>query len=206
MSELVRQVDRYLAELERRNMSAHTLRNYRSDLDQFIDYFSPPETEPPAPNEIDVLAIREWLGSLYERELDVMSIRRKLAAVRSCIQFLLRDGVITLNTAKLVRTPKAAKRLPKVPTAEEANTLLDGVYSVDVESAWPERDRAVLEVLYGCGLRVAELVGLDLQDIDFSERWMRVRGKRRKERLVPFAGKAAEALEKWIALRPANAG
>ena len=135
-----------------------------------------------------------------------MSIRRKLAAVRSFLQFLLRDGVITLNTAKLVRTPKAAKRLPKVPTAEEANTLLDGVYSVDVESAWPERDRAVLEVLYGCGLRVAELVGLDLQDIDFSERWMRVRGKRRKERLVPFAGKAAEALEKWIAHRPANAG
>jgi integrase/recombinase XerC len=187
-------------------MSAHTLRNYCSDLEQFLEYFSPPETDPPPPGEIDVLAVREWLGSLYDRELDVMSIRRKLAAVRSFFQFLLRDGVITLNTARLVRTPKAAKRLPKVPTQEEANTLLDRVDTVDAESAWPERDRAILEVLYGCGLRVAELVGLDLEDIDFAERWMRVRGKRRKERLVPFAGKAATALEKWIAHRPATAG
>jgi len=205
MSELARQIGRYLAELERRNMSAHTLRNYRSDLEQFLEYFSPPETDPPPPGEIDVLAIREWLGSLYERELDVMSIRRKLAAVRSFFQFLLRDGVIALNTARLVRTPKAAKRLPKVPTAEETNALLDGVGTVKAESAWPERDRAILEVLYGCGLRVAELVGLDLQDIDFAERWMRVRGKRRKERLVPFGGKAAEALKKWMARRPASA-
>jgi integrase/recombinase XerC len=106
----------------------------------------------------------------------------------------------------LVRTPKAAKRLPKVPTQEETNTLLDQVETVEAESAWPERDRAILEVLYGCGLRVAELVGLDLEDIDFSERWMRVRGKRRKERLVPFATKAAAALEKWMTHRPATAG
>jgi integrase/recombinase XerC len=206
MSELALQIGRYLAELERRNMSAHTIRNYRSDLEQFLEYFSPPETDPPPPGEIDVLAIREWLGSLYDRELDVMSIRRKLAAVRSFFQFLLRDGVITLNTARLVRTPKAAKRLPKVPTQEETNTLLDRVDTVEAESAWPERDRAILEVLYGCGLRVAELVGLNLEDIDFAERWMRVRGKRRKERLVPFATKASTALEKWIAHRPAAAG
>jgi integrase/recombinase XerC len=206
MSDLALQIGRYLAELERRNMSAHTLRNYRSDLEQFLEYFSPPETDPPPPGEIDVLAVREWLGSLYDRELDVMSIRRKLAAVRSFFQFLLRDGVITLNTARLVRTPKAAKRLPKVPTQEETNTLLDRVDTVEAESAWPERDRAILEVLYGCGLRVAELVGLDLEDIDFAERWMLVRGKRRKERLVPFAAKAATALEKWMADRPAAAG
>ncbi len=179
MSELAEQIGRYLAELERRNMSAHTLRNYRSDLEQFLEYFSPPDTDPPPPTDIDALAIREWLGSLYDRDLDVMSIRRKLAAVRSFFQFLLREGAIALNTARLVRTPKAAKRLPKVPTAEETNALIDGVETVDVESAWPERDRAIMEVLYGCGLRVAELVGLDLQDLDFTERWMRVRGKRR---------------------------
>ncbi len=206
MSELAEQIGRYLAELERRNMSAHTLRNYRSDLEQFLEYFSPPDTDPPPPTDIDALAIREGLGSLYDRDLDVMSIRRKLAAVRSFFQFLLREGAIALNTARLVRTPKAAKRLPKVPTAEETNALIDGVETVDVESAWPERDRAIMEVLYGCGLRVAELVGLDLQDLDFTERWMRVRGKRRKERLVPFGAKAAAALERWISQRPASAG
>jgi integrase/recombinase XerC len=206
MSELAREIGRYLAELERRNMSAHTVRNYRSDLEQFLEYFSPPDTEPPPVNAIDVLAVREWLGGLYDRELDVMSIRRKLAAVRSFFHFLLRDGLIALNPAKLVRTPKPAKRLPKVPTQEETNTLLDQIGSVEVESAWPERDRAIFEVLYGCGLRVSELVGLDAQDIDFSERWMRVRGKRRKERLVPFGSKAAEALQRWLAHRPATHG
>jgi len=203
MSDLACQIERYLAELQRRNMSLHTVRCYRSDLEQFLAYFS--DTEPPRSAEIDRLAIRGWLGGLWDRKLDVMSIRRKLAAVRSFFQFLLVDGVIRLNPAKLVDNPKPATRLPKVPTAEEAKALLDRVDTVEAERAWPERDRAILEVLYGCGLRVAELVGLDWEDIDLSERWMRVRGKGRKERLVPFGSKAAAALEKWIVHRPGNA-
>ncbi len=203
MSELARQIEQYLAELGRRNASPHTLRNYRSDLEQLLEYFSPPETEPPPVGEIDVLALREWLGSLYDRELDAISIRRKLAAVRSFFRFLVRDGVLQVNTAKMVRTPKAPKRLPKVPTPEETNALVDGIDKIEFEGAWPERDRAIFEVLYGCGLRVSELVGLDLQDIDFSERWMRVRGKGRKERLVPFGSKAADALQRCIAQRQA---
>jgi integrase/recombinase XerC len=205
MSELADHIERYMAELERRNASPHTLRNYRSDLEQLLEYFSPPEAEPPPVREIDVLALREWLGSLYDRGLDALSIRRKLATVRSFFRFLVRDGVLRLNTAKMVRTPKAPKRIPKVPTAEETNTLVDGIDTVKFAGAWPERDRAVFEVLYGCGLRVSELVGLDLGDIDFSERWMRVRGKGRKERQVPFGSKAAEALQRCIAQREAGA-
>src|SRR5450756_3143679 len=92
MSELPEQIERYAAELERRNASPHTLRNYRSDLEQFLEYFSPPEAEPPPVRDIDVLALREWLGSLYDRDLDAISIRRKLAAVRSFFRFLVRDG------------------------------------------------------------------------------------------------------------------
>lgn len=206
MSELSEAVEHYLAELERRNASPHTLRNYRSDLGQFVEYFSPPETEPPPPGSMDVLALREWLGSLYDRELDAISIRRKLAAVRSLFKYLLREGAVPANPAKLVRTPKAPKRVPKVPTAEETNAIVDGIETVELKNAWPERDRVIFEVLYGCGLRISELVGLDLQDIDFGERWMRVRGKGRKERLVPFGSKASDALQRWLRVRSAKPG
>ena len=138
---------------------------------------------------------------MYDRGIDALSIRRKLATVRSFFRFLVRDGVLRVNTARMVRTPKAPKRLPKVPTPEETNTLVDGIDTIKFRGAWPERDRAIFEVLYGCGLRVSELVGLDLGDIDFSERWMRVRGKGRKERMVPFGSKAADALRLCIAQR-----
>ena len=203
--ELSEQIDRFLAELERRSMSVHTLRAYRSDLEQFLAYLSPADAEPPVPAAIDILAMRKWLGDLHDgRKLDVMTIRRKLAAVRSFFQFLLRDGIVRVNVGKLVRSPKPAQRLPRVPTQAETNTLLDRIDTVEAESAWPERDRAILEVLYGCGLRVAELVGLDLEDIDLTERWMRVRGKNRKERMVPLGSKATTALEAWVTRRSAN--
>src|SRR5689334_22369516 len=112
MSELRELIEAYFADLKLQNASPHTLRNYREDLEQFLEYFSPPGTEPPHPRDIDALAIREWLGSLYDRRLNVISIRRKLAAVRSLFKFMVWTGRIPIHTARLVRTPKAPKTVP----------------------------------------------------------------------------------------------
>jgi hypothetical protein len=123
-------------------------------------------------------------------------MRRKLASVRSLFKFLLREGVVVKNVARMVRTPKAPKSLPFVMTAEQTNALVDGVTPAadKFERPYPARDLAIFELLYGCGLRISELVGLNLEDFDFSERWVRVRGKGKKERQVPYAGKASDAL------------
>src|SRR5271166_2269916 len=207
MPELASEIQRFLDELRRQNASAHTVRNYASDLDQLVAYFTIPGEAPPAVEKIDALAIREWLGHLYEQRLTAVSMRRKLAAVRSLFKFLLREGVVTKNVARMVRTPKAPKSLPAVMTAEQTNGLVDGVLTAadQFERPYPARDLAIFEFLYGCGLRVSELVGLNLDDFDFSERWVRVRGKGKKERQVPYAGKASTALDRYLALRQPDA-
>ena len=187
-------IQAFLAELRRVNASGHTVRNYESDLEQFLAYLTPPDAEPPPVSEIDTLLIREWLGSLYRQRLTAVSIRRKLAAVRSLFRFMQREGVIAVNVARLVRTPKAPKTMPAVQTTEQTNTLIDQVAINDLERPFPARDLAIFEMLYGCGLRVSELEGLNLDDFDFHERWVRVRGKGKKERQVPFGSKAAAAL------------
>lgn len=204
VSELARGIERYLAALQRENVSAHTLRNYGSDLEQFRAYFSPEGSPCPAPAAIDALMLREWLGGLYDRNLAAVSIRRKLAAVRSLYAFLLREGSVRVNPAKLVRTPKAPKTLPQVLNAEQTNQLIDGIQAGDLDRPYPARDRALFELLYGCGLRVSEAVGLDLTDFDFEEQWIRVRGKGRKERQVPYGRKAAEALQAYLEKREAG--
>jgi site-specific recombinase XerD len=122
--------------------------------------------------------------------------------VRGLFGFLLREGLVAVNVARLLRTPKAPKKLPDVMTAAQANALIDGVATNKLERPHPARDRAIFELLYGCGLRVSELAGLNLDDLDRSERWLRVRGKGRKERQVPLPGKAADALERYLAGRP----
>src|SRR5216683_1860840 len=198
MSELKRQIGRFIEELQRNNASTHTIMAYESDLRQFLDYFSPPGAQPPGPAEFDVLKIREWLASLYDQKLSVVSIRRKLAALRVFFRFLVREGLAPMNAPRLLRTPRAPKKLPDVMTTEQANALLDGVAAGQVERPHPARDLAILELLYGCGVRVSELVGVNLDDIDRTERWLRVRGKGRKERQVPFGGKAADALEHYL--------
>ncbi len=206
MSELAAAAERYLAELRLQNASPHTIRNYTSDLAQFVEYFSPPGATAPAPRQIDSLQLREWLGSLYELNLNVISIRRKLAAVRSLFRFLLREGTVPSNIARLVRTPKAPQRVPLVPTAEQTNTLVDGVAADRFERPHPERDLLIFEMLYGCGLRISELAGLNLDDFDVKERWIVVRGKGRKERQVPYGAKASVALEKYLAVRQSKEG
>jgi integrase/recombinase XerC len=200
MSELGRQMERYLDDLRRENASPHTVRNYESDLAQFLEYITVkdgPETCP-APRDIDLLALREWLGYLYSQELTPVSMGRKLAAVRSFFRFLLREGEIEANVARLLRKPRSPKTLPSVMTAEQTNNLVDQVAVKNGERPHPARDVAIFELLYGCGLRVSELVGIDLDDFDFEERWLKVRGKGRKERQVPFGSKASAALDRYI--------
>jgi len=199
---LEEQIQRYLDDLARRGSSIHTTSAYRGDLRQFLEYLSPPGLAPPDPGDIDVLVLREWMGRLYRDHSEAVTIRRKLAAVRGLFRFMLREGVVRVNTAKLVRTPKAPKKLPEVMTAEQTNRLIDDVAAGKLERPLPERDRAIFELLYGCGLRVSELAGLNLEDLDRSQGWLRVRGKGRKERQVPLPGKAAGALERWLGERP----
>jgi len=206
VSPLELQIGRFLEELARAQVSPHTLEAYGGDLRQFLEYFTPPDGEPPPLADLGVLEIREWLADLYSRKLSTVSIRRKLAAVRALFRYLSREGLISMNPARLVRTPKAPQRLPDVMTAEQVNGLIDTVAADKFERPHPARDRALFEFLYGCGVRVSELVGLNLEDVDRAERWIRVRGKGRKERQVPFAAKAADALERYLAERHALAG
>jgi integrase/recombinase XerC len=206
LSSLSSAIGRYLTELRLRNASPHTLRNYTTDLERFAAYFAPKDADPPEPAAFTPLLLREWLGSLYAQNLSTVSIRRKLAAVRSLFDFLAREGTVPTNVAKLVRTPKAPKKLPAVPSAEQTNELLEGVAAGKIERAFPQRDLLIFELLYGCGLRISELVGLNLDDFDRAEQWIRVRGKGRKERQVPYGGKAAQALEAYSAVRPLQPG
>ena len=201
MFELAPAIAEFLEERARRNDSPHTLRNYGADFREFLDYFSPPGSEPPSPENIDLLALREWLGHLYDCSLQPATIRRKLAAIRGLFRFLSRQHRIETDPARLLRLPKMPKTLPEVPNAETTNALIDGASREELERPFPARDRLLLELLYGCGLRISEAVGLDFQDLDRGERWLRVRGKGKKERQVPYGSKAAEALEHWLAER-----
>ena len=205
--ELARQIEHYLAELARRSASLHTIRNYRSDLEEFHTYLTPKDFEAPAVAELGLPVLREWLAHLFDLKLEPVTIRRKLAAVRSLFKHMLREGMIAKNPARLLRTPKAPKKLPRVPTAEQTNHLVDGVQDNQLDRPFPERDVLIFELLYGCGLRVSELTGLDLDDLDQSERWIKVRGKGNKERQVPYGTKAAAALVRYLSKRdPAAPG
>jgi integrase/recombinase XerC len=206
VSELALAIGRYLAQLRLNNASPHTIRNYEGDLEQFLGYLSPAGEAPPSLNAVNPQLLREWLGDLYAQRLSPLTIRRKLAAVRSLFRFLAQEKVIETNPARLVKTPKAPSRVPAVPSAEQTNTLIDGIALQKLEKPHPERDLLIFELLYGCGLRISELVGLDLVDIDRTERWLRVLGKGRKERMVPFGAKAAEALDQYLVKRTTKPG
>ncbi|MCE5308127.1 MAG: tyrosine-type recombinase/integrase [Acidobacteriales bacterium] len=201
MSDLAGWIGKFVEELRRQNVSEHTLRNYQSDLEQFLAYVTPPGGEAPSVGQIDLLLLREWLGNLYDQKLSAVSMRRKVAALRSWFRFLMRMGVVKVNTARLLRLPKAPKKLPRVMTEEQMNSLLDEVAAGKLERPHPARDEAIFELLYGCGVRVSELAGLNLEDIDTRGGWVRVRGKGRKERQIPIVGKAAHALERYLADR-----
>jgi integrase/recombinase XerC len=198
MSELAQQIEAYLAELRREGSSPHTLDAYAADLREFLEFLSPPGEEPPPAAAIDRLTMREWLLGLHRQKLSTATIRRKLAALRGFFQLQVREGRCAVNVARLLRTPKQMQHLPDVPSPAHLKELVDAVGGPKPERPHPVRDRAIFEILYGCGLRVSELAGLNLADLDRGEGWLRVRGKGRKERQVPVPSQAAAALERYL--------
>jgi integrase/recombinase XerC len=207
MAALRLSIEQYLAELTRRGASVHTLRNYASDLEQFATFLEPPGETAPDVENIDRNLLREWLSYLFGQGLTPTSVRRKIAAVRSLFKFLRQEGVLAANAAARLRTPKLPQRLPDVMPEEKANRMLDAVDAGNpIEKPSKERDVAFLELLYGCGIRVGELVGIDLENIDLNEGWLKVRGKGNKERQVPIPDRAAAAVERYIGVRKPKPG
>jgi len=187
-------IDQFLRVLRERNASQHTIKAYAGDLDEFAAYIGSREWK-----KIDHFAIRGFLSHLYEKGLSKTSVARALAAVRSLYRWLAQEGVVEQNPAKLVATPKLPKKLPRVPTIEEMNSVLDG--DMPEVAAFPERDQLLLELLYGCGIRNSELTGINLEDIRPSSEAILIRGKGKKERYVPFGGTAASALAAYLPVR-----
>lgn len=199
-------IDDFIADRARRNDSPHTLRNYLADLEDLLSYFTPPGAQTPAVETLDLFALREWLAHLYDRDLKPATIRRKLASTRALFRFLSREHRVASDPSRLLRLPKMPKTVPDVPSAEVTNAIVDGKLPVEIDRPYPKRDRLLLELLYGCGLRVSEAVGLNIEDFDRAERWLRARGKGRKERQVPYGRKAEASLQEYLSDRPANAG
>jgi integrase/recombinase XerC len=189
----------YLAMLRgERGSSAHTLRAYERELEQFIAYLTKQFGERCDIRRVEHLHIRGYLAELYGRGLSKASAARALAAVRSWFKWMARMGHVPQNPAALVSTPKLPKHLPRVPTIEQMNRALDSKAADDDASAWPARDAVIFELLYGCGIRNAELVGLDLKHIRWAAETLLVRGKGAKERLVPFGDAAAAAIRAYL--------
>jgi integrase/recombinase XerC len=197
-------IELYISYLQyERNASPHTIRNYRSDLRQFRDFLAQGQANAAVDvKRVDPLRIRGFLASLFDRERKKSSIARKLAAVRAFFKFLARERLLAQNPAAAVSTPRLSKTLPRIMTEEETNNLLDQVgEAAQSGNVAVLRDRAILELLYASGLRVSELVGLDLPSVNFSDAMLLVRGKGRKERMVPFGSKAKGALEEYLPAR-----
>jgi len=223
---MLQAIEKYLTYLRSvRNSSPHTVLNYGKDLQQFAAYLAPPGEKIPALAKISHQIIREYIGYLHSQGLQKSSIARKLASLRSFFKYCVREGMLKENPARLVPTPKLPKRIPSVLSAEEMNGFLNQLAApekpVDAkllpgasgetgpgkratpgeEGLLLKRDRALLELLYAAGLRVSELTGLNLVDMDRHEKMLRVRGKGDKERIVPYGGKAQEALEAYWPVR-----
>jgi integrase/recombinase XerC len=189
-----RATDDFLRYLRETNASGHTIKAYTGDLDAFAAYIGSRGWK-----MIDHVAIRGFLSHLYDKGLGKASVARSLAALRSLYRWLAQEGVVEQNPAKLVSTPKLPKKLPRVPTIEEINAVLDD--TMPEVAAFPQRDRLIFEMLYGCGIRNSELVGINLDDISLSNEAILIRGKGKKERLIPFGGSALEALTEYLPWR-----
>jgi integrase/recombinase XerC len=173
-----------------RHASPHTIAAYRKDLAKFADFIGAADW-----TQIDHMRIRGFLSHLYAQGLGKTSVARALAAVRSLYRWLAKEGVVEQNPAALVATPRLPQKLPRVPTIEEMNRILDAELPESV--SFPERDRLIFELLYGCGLRNSELTGLQLQDVR-SDEVLLIRGKGKKERYVPFGESARAAIKDYM--------
>jgi integrase/recombinase XerC len=222
--------DQFLAMLrDERGASEHTLRAYRREVRGFAEFLTERLGDGVAVSSVEHTHIRAYMGLLMERGLSgnglsKASVARALAAIRSWFKWMAKAGLVGANPALLVGTPKLPKHLPRVPSMEELVRVLDslggvasdsaphssrkkramnGTSSVD-EGAWPERERVIFELLYGCGIRNSELVGLDMDAIHWRDDAVRVFGKGKKERLVPLGDAAAEAVRAYLPLRQAR--
>ena len=196
-------VDEYLRMLQvERRSSGHTLRAYRRELIDFASYMAERQAAVGSVDQIEHLHIRVYLGTLLERGLSKASTARALAAIRSWFKWLARTARVDQNVASLVATPRLPKHLPRVPSIEQMNRVVDSVG--DDAASWPGRDKAILELLYGCGIRNAELTGLNLNDIQWANEAILVRGKGQKQRLVPLGDAAAQALRAYLGERSAR--
>lgn len=185
-----KQIENFLVFLKaEKDVSPHTLKAYTQDLKEFEAFVDK------KPKNIDNLDIRTFLASLYQRNLKKSSISRKLASIRSFFKYLHREGYVKSNPAKLVSSPKVPKSLPKFLTIDEVFSLIN---TPNGETFKPTRDKAIIEILYSCGLRVSELTSLDISDLDIKETIIRVKGKGRKERIIPIGTKAMEAIKNYL--------
>jgi len=189
-----RATDDFIRHLRECNASAHTIKAYMGDLDAFAFYVGVRGWK-----AIDHVVIRGFLSHLYDKGLSKTSVARALAAVRSLFRWLAQEGVVEQNPAKLVSTPRLPMKLPRVPTIEEVNSVLDG--KMPEVASFPERDRLMLELLYSCGVRNSELVGINVDDIRIGSEAILIRGKGKKERYVPFGGSVRDALATYLPWR-----
>src|SRR5438067_4742115 len=214
-SPLVRQFLDYL-KLEK-HFSDYTVKSYGADLIQFGQFMageighanSTASGAPLTLEQVDErqlkcepLTIREFLAYLYAQNYTKSTTARKLATLRSFYKFLIRRGVVSVNPLSTIRTPKQEKRLPKCLDLEQVQKLLEAPGDADLLSA---RDKAMLEVLYSSGIRVSELVELEMSDLDLQEGVLRVKGKGRKDRLTPIGSQAIRALQRYFDLRTGDA-
>jgi integrase/recombinase XerC len=212
-------IDKFIDYLRyERNVSPETIREYRRDMQQFADFLTPPGEKTLPLEQIDHRVIREYVAHMYDRKLERASVARRLASMRTFFKFCVREKYVKQNPARLIATPKLPKRIPQIPTAAELNGFLDDLARGGLEGKRKrnrgsasgndeevkillKRDRAILELLYAAGVRVSELVGLNLEDVDRAGQMLRVMGKGRKERVVPYGARAQEALEAYWPVR-----
>lgn len=182
---------RYLK--QEKSVSLHTERSYLADLEQFFDFL----VERPL-SGVDHRTLREYLARLSQLKMRKSSIARKLSSIRTFFKYLHRQGIVPANPARTVATPRQEKRLPVVITVDDAQRLMEAPGSTSGDAEQKLRDRAVLETLYSSGIRAGELVGMNRDDIDRQDRLIRIRGKGRKERVVPIGEKALSAIDAYL--------
>jgi integrase/recombinase XerC len=199
---LARAIDEFEGYIaDARRFSERTVRAYRSDLDRFATFWERDFGEGSAARtpmtKVDTLAVRSYLASLHRSRLASRSLARHLSTLRSFFRWACREGHVEKNPARALPSPKLPRTLPRAMTQPDTERLLE----VDEEGSFPDRDRALFELLYATGLRVSEAAGLDLEDVDFSARLLRVVGKGNKERIAPFGEAAGDALSAYLPAR-----
>lgn len=187
--------------LKAQNRSEHTLLAYHNDITQFIDFTARElgiESENLTVDQVDIYIVRSFLGELTDQGMERKSMARKLSSLRAFFKFLCREGVLQKNPVQRIATPKLGRKLPQFLFLEQVEKLLQ---TPDCTTLLGVRDQMILELLYGSGLRVSELAGLNHKDVDFESSLLRVRGKGSKERIVPLTKYALDAIQAYLLMR-----